>query len=94
MVIFGFHFWIFFSQDSGADSRQVQSELHHVQQIAANKGAFAALRTDGTVVTWGDPEYGGDSSEVQDQLRPGLWLVRGECGKSKTINHLNIAING
>ena len=72
------------SQDSGADSRRVQSELHHVQQIAANKGAFAALRTDGSVVTWGDPEYGGDSSEVQDQLRPDGWFVPWPfCGKPK-----------
>ena len=31
-------------------------------------GAFAAIRTDGSVVAWGDPACGGDSSEVQDQL--------------------------
>jgi alpha-tubulin suppressor-like RCC1 family protein len=24
---------------------------------------------DGTVVAWGNPDYGGDSSEVQDQLQ-------------------------
>ena len=32
-------------------------------------GAFAAILADGSVVTWGDPGYGGDSSEVQDQLK-------------------------
>ena len=31
--------------------------------------AFAAILADGLVVTWGDPGYGGDSSEVQDQLK-------------------------
>ena len=30
---------------------------------------FAAILADGSVVTWGDPHYGGDSSAVQDQLR-------------------------
>ncbi|CAE7601919.1 SYT4 [Symbiodinium sp. CCMP2592] len=30
--------------------------------------AFAALKTDGTVVTWGDGEYGGNSSDVAAQL--------------------------
>ena len=30
---------------------------------------FAAILSDGSVVTWGDPDYGGDSSEVQDRLK-------------------------
>ena len=30
--------------------------------------AFAAILEDGSVVTWGDADYGGDSSAVQDQL--------------------------
>ncbi|CAE6924199.1 DUSP12, partial [Symbiodinium sp. CCMP2592] len=30
--------------------------------------AFAALRPDGRVITWGDPGCGGDSSQVQDRL--------------------------
>ena len=29
---------------------------------------FAALKQDGSVVTWGDPFRGGDSMAVQDQL--------------------------
>ena len=33
-----------------------------------NKAAFAAIRDDGSVVTWGDPKTGGDSSKVIDQL--------------------------
>ena len=31
--------------------------------------AFAAILGDGSVVTWGDADSGGDSSAVQDQLR-------------------------
>ena len=33
----------------------------------ATSSAFAALREDGTVHTWGLPHKGGDSSSVQDQ---------------------------
>ena len=31
--------------------------------------AFAAILGDGSAVTWGKAEYGGDSSAVQDQLK-------------------------
>eukprot|EP00435_Cladocopium_sp_Y103_P009057 s568_g2.t1 len=40
----------------------------NVQQIYASLGAFAAIRADGAVATWGHPAYGGDSSIVRDQL--------------------------
>ncbi|MGZ9899180.1 Ig-like domain-containing protein [Shewanella gaetbuli] len=36
--------------------------------IAATQSAFAALKSDGTVITWGDARYGGDSSSVQSLL--------------------------
>ena len=45
-----------------------------VQQLASTSFAFAALLADSTVVCWGDPLCGGDSSEVQDQLRTGMEL--------------------
>jgi hypothetical protein len=35
-----------------------------VVQIFSTEGAFAALRNDGTVVTWGISDYGGNSSGV------------------------------
>ncbi|CAL1129414.1 unnamed protein product [Cladocopium goreaui] len=38
-------------------------------RIVASHGAFAAVRCDGRCVTWGAEEYGGDSSQVQDQLK-------------------------
>ena len=39
-------------------------------KVAATARAFASFCSGGNwVVTWGDPGYGGDSSEVQDQLK-------------------------
>ena len=38
-------------------------------QLQATKWAFAALLADGSVVAWGDPDSGGDSSTVQNQLQ-------------------------
>ena len=45
--------------------------VNQVQLKAANctdVSAFAALLGDGSVVTWGNAGWGGDSSVVQDQL--------------------------
>lgn len=36
-----------------------------VQQVCASNWAFAARRRDGSVVTWGDADLGGDSSQAQ-----------------------------
>ena len=47
----------------------VQDQLRDVQQIQSGVSAFAAILSDGFVVTWGDAKYGADSSAVQDQLR-------------------------
>ena len=46
----------------------VQDPLNGVQQIFATDYAFAAILTDGSVVTWGSPTFGGDSTAVQGQL--------------------------
>ena len=43
--------------------------MRNVQQIQASESAFAAILGDGSVVTWGDAQCGGDSSAVQDQLK-------------------------
>jgi hypothetical protein len=31
--------------------------------------AFAAILSTGSVVAWGDPDWGGDCTAVQDQLQ-------------------------
>ena len=53
----------------GGDTCEVQDQLRNVTKIQATERAFAGIRTDGRVVTWGDAEYGGNSFKVQDQLR-------------------------
>jgi alpha-tubulin suppressor-like RCC1 family protein len=40
-----------------------------------NEYAYAALRGNGSVVTWGDPNYGGDSTAVASQLSSGVVQV-------------------
>ena len=40
-----------------------------MKHIQATARAFAAILESGAVVTWGDPEFGGDSSQVHEQLR-------------------------
>ena len=47
----------------------MKDRLSKVQRIQATHHAFAAILDSGAVVTWGDPDHGGDSSQVQDQLR-------------------------
>ena len=57
------------SPGGGGSSSAVQDQLKGVQQIQANKQAFAAILEDGSVVTWGYARTGGDSSAVRDQLK-------------------------
>eukprot|EP00434_Breviolum_minutum_P020626 symbB.v1.2.018187.t1/scaffold1440.1/size119446/2 len=67
----------------GGDSSAVRGQLRGVQQIQAATCAFAAIladgsvaamlafaviREDGSVVTWGHADSGGDSSAVREQL--------------------------
>ena len=47
----------------------MQDQLKNVQQIQATGAPFAAILGDGSVVTWGHEDFGGDSSSVQDQLK-------------------------
>jgi hypothetical protein len=42
--------------------------MQNVSRICANGAAFSALRTDGSVVTWGWASSGGDSRAVRTQL--------------------------
>ena len=43
----------------------------NLRGIQATSKAFAAIRSDGTVATWGDADAGGESGYVQEQ-RPGV----------------------
>lgn len=57
--------------DAGGDSTAVLTQLSSdVEAVFSTNFAFAAVKTNGSVVTWGDSRYGGDSSAVADQLSP------------------------
>ena len=45
--------------------------------MAGSGHAFAAVKSDGSVVTWGWPDRGGDSSGVAAQLSSGVQSVVG-----------------
>ena len=47
----------------------MQDQLRGVKQIEATLTAFAAVLDDGSVVTWGNAEKGGDSSDVEERLK-------------------------
>ena len=44
----------------------------NVTAIASTEQAFAALKDDGSVVAWGDPDEGGDASAVSADLASGV----------------------
>jgi phage gp45-like len=43
--------------------------------VYSNYSAFAALKSDGSVVTWGDNNFGGDSTAVASNLSSGVTAV-------------------
>jgi len=62
----------------------VRAQLTDVLEIRASADAFAALRADGTVITWGDVRFGGDNKGVQEQL-VGIKDVRASGGAFAAI---------
>jgi hypothetical protein len=65
----------------GGDSSRVRGQLGNgVTQIYSNQNAFAALKQDGSVVTWGSQEYGGDSTQVSSRLTGGVVRIYSTAG--------------
>ena len=57
-------------QDAGLEDGDHLTAIAVEAKLAATEFAFALFCPGGgKVVTWGDPNYGGDSSEVQDRLK-------------------------
>lgn len=54
---------------AGACSAEVAETLRHVVELRCTQGAFAALRLDGTVCTWGHSLDGADKSRVRGELQ-------------------------
>ena len=63
-----------------------------VTQIYSTGDAFAALRSDGSVVTWGNSSYGGDSSAVASQLTSGV--VSGANIYTNDVVIYDLVLNG
>ena len=64
----------------GGDSSGVASQLTAGVDViyathSTTHGAFAAKKTDGSVVTWGEASRGGDSSGVASQLTAGVDVI-------------------
>ena len=57
-------------------SDKVKSLTGGVDNIVGNSRAFAA-KHDGSVVTWGNADGGGDSASVQSELQGSLLQVKG-----------------
>ena len=65
----------------GEDSSAVATSLTSgVTNIFANGSAFAALKDDGSVITWGSPYGGADSSNVAASLASGVSTIFSSAG--------------
>lgn len=63
----------FISQNGWSFSIRSQDQLQGVCQLSGATWAFAAVKGDGSVVTWGDERKGGNSSHVQDGYCTFFW---------------------
>ncbi|KRH95967.1 hypothetical protein ASL19_09170, partial [Cylindrospermopsis sp. CR12] len=52
-----------------------KSLYHRTRHEFGNGFTFAALKSDGSVVTWGDSSYGGNSSSVSSSLTSGVTQI-------------------
>ena len=57
--------------------------------IYATRYAFAALKADGSVVTWGLDSDGGDSSKVKDYLTSGMRSMYSHSAKRQSSEDYN-----
>ena len=75
----------------GGDSSQVVEQLAEVVEIQATRGAFPAIKENGTVVAWSDAGLGGDNSQAQEQLSVVTWgdpLYDGDSNRVQDQEHL------
>ena len=61
------------TENTGEQSRDTEAQSWE-RSFHENKNlfAFAALKENGSVVTWGRSTYGGDSSEISSDLQSGV----------------------
>ena len=64
----------------GGNSDLVRDKLMKELKNICNEWSFAALKSNGSVVTWGDAGHGGDSQSVGEELNENVVsLVDGSC---------------
>ncbi len=61
--------------DLSSGSAVVSDLASGVVEVYSNRHAVAAVKTDGSVVTWGDAAHGGDSSSVVSDLTSGVETI-------------------
>jgi flagellin len=76
----------------GGNSSAVAAQLTGgVQAIYSNQWAFAALKADGSVVTWGNSSYGGNSSAVAAQLSSGVQSLASPLNEEQATTGSTVA---
>ena len=66
----GLYFW---GDDGDVKFADISQEVKtDVVKVFQSNSAFAALKSDGSVITWGQSSSGGDSSLVADQISAGV----------------------
>ena len=65
---------------SGVHDGDTITAVTRAVAVAASYRAFALIRADGSVVTWGCPDSGGDSNAVQHNLHGVLLIQAAEMG--------------
>ena len=67
--------------DAGGDCSSVISHLQSdVKSIFSTMRAFVAVKTNGRVITWGNPHSGGNSSSVMSDLQSGVKTIVSTLG--------------
>jgi len=68
--------------DQGGDCSSVQNQLKRVRAISSTLHAFAAVLHDGTVETWGHPDFGGS---IPLSTKERLWQVLSISGSDRAF---------
>ena len=71
----------------------MQDQLRNVEEVKGTDGAFTALLADRSVVTWGHPHSGGDSSAVQNQVK-GVQHVEATVLRSPRFWQMDLWLHG
>eukprot|EP00434_Breviolum_minutum_P005321 symbB.v1.2.004693.t1/scaffold269.1/size246462/3 len=70
-----------------ACSDKFYQELTDLCDVKATVGAFAALRPNGSVLCWGKAQFGGDKSEVKDQLQADVCALYANSKSFAALKH-------